>query len=178
MYLIELKSGRVPEEVTQRLGHWKAYHVFVSGFKCVKLDVHLQSGNPIVRETVGIDIMRKVMLYPMANEEDTSSFIVIDHERPMFPLSPQDVFVPQYPERGDMVAVNGENEETWLAHVQRTNPSSKLCQVYFYVPDRENNKLYRKESHRLEKVYWNSILRSIPGTWLGECQYLLHNSIS
>ena len=164
----------------------EAYHVFVSGFECVKLDMHLQSGNPIVRETVrivtveGQDIMRKVMLYPMINdlEENTSSFIVIDNERPTFPLSPQDVLVPQYPEPGDMVAVNGENEKTWLAHVQRTNPSSNCCQVLFYVPDRENNKLYRRESHRLEKVNWNSILRPIPGTWQGECQYLLHNSIS
>ena len=89
----------------------EAYHVFVSGFECVKLDMHLQSGNPIVRETVrivtveGEDIMRKVMLYPMINdlEEDTNSFIVIDYERPTFPLSPQDVLVPQYP-----------NQVTWL----------------------------------------------------------------
>ena len=117
----------------------EAYHVFVSGFKYVKLDEHLQSGNPILRETVSIvtvkgqDIMKKVMLYPMANEfgEDTSSFIVIDYERPTFPLSSQDVLVPQYPEPGDMVAVNDKNEETRLAHVQRTNSSSKWCQVYF-----------------------------------------------
>ena len=77
-----------------------------------------------------------------------------------------------------MVAVSGENEETWLAHVQHTNPSSKYCQVHFYVPDRENDKLYQKEYHRLEKVDWNSILRLIPGTWLGEYRYLLDNSIS
>ena len=161
----------------------ETYCMFVSGFKYVQSDTHLSSGNPIVKETAetvtikGQDIMRKVMIYPMANENDTSNFIVIDYERPIFPLLLQDILVPQYPQVGDMVAVNGENDETWLAHVQHINQSSKYCQVHFYIPDRHNDKLYRKEHHRLEKVYWSSILRLIPGTWLDDYQYLIHNSI-
>ena len=117
--------------------------------------------------------MRKVMLYP---NDDNTSFIVMDYEKPVFPLSSQDILVPQHPEQGDIVAVNGENGETWLVHVQRADASSKWCQVYFYVPDTGNNKLYRKECHRLERVDWSSTLYLVPGSWLGECQYLLFNA--
>ena len=39
-------------------------------------------------------------MYP---DENTSNFIVIDYDRPEFPLSQEDILVPQYPEPDDMV---------------------------------------------------------------------------
>ena len=156
------------------------YYVFVNGIKYLHEDIHSQSGNPIVKESEtvvtikGQDILRKVMLYPY---EITNHFIVIDYERPSFLLSVQDILVPQFPEPSDMVSVSGENGETWLAHVQTTNPSSKWCQVYFYVPDEDNPKLYKKEHHRLERVHWNSILCLVQGQWQNDSHYLLYDSI-
>lgn len=156
------------------------YYIFVSGLKYSQEDIHSQSGNPIVKESEtvvtikGQDILRKLMLYP---EEITRSFIVIDYERPDFPLSSQDILVPQFPEPGDMVSVSGENGETWLAHVQTTNPTSKWCQVHFYMPDEDNSEVYHKEHHRLEKVHWSSILTLARGQWQNHSHYLLCDSI-
>ena len=158
----------------------EVYHIFVSGLKYSQEDLHSQSGNPIVKETAtlvtlkGQDILRKVMLYP---DKATSNFIVIDYERSDFPLSPQDILVPQFPKPNDMVSVSGEDGEIWLAHVQSTNPSSKWCQIYFYVQDKDNSKLYQKERHRLERVHWNCIINLVPGQWQNDCQYLLEDSI-
>lgn len=158
----------------------EAYHIFVSGLKYCQVDIHSRSGNIKVKESEisvtikGQDILRKLMLYP---EEITDSFIVIDYERPSLPLCIQDILVPQYPESNDMVSVSGENEETWLAHVQSTNTSSRWCQVYFYVPDKDNTRLYRKEYHRLERVHWSSILGVVPGQWKNDHEFTIYNPI-
>lgn len=144
-------------------------HVFVNGFEYDQIGLHLHSGNPTVVATnrkimvTGRDIIRKVMLYP---DEDDRSFSVIDYRRENLLLTPGEVLIPQYPEPDDMVAVNGDNDETWLAHIQHTNSLSKLCQVYFYVKDIHNDKLYRKESNRLHQVHWNTVLSIVSGTWL------------
>jgi len=159
------------------------HHVFLKGYLFNQLGLHLQSGNPtvIITDTEimvkGTDIIRKVMLFPI-EDINANSFVVIDYGRESFPLTPEDIIIPQCPEPDDMVSVNGDNGETWLAHIQHTNCTLKVCQVYFYVPDRDNNKLYRKESHRLDQVHWNAVLGLIPGIWLHYgSQFLLHNSI-
>ena len=33
------------------------------------------------------------------------------------PLSPEDVIVPVYPNKRDMVTVRGDGDELWLAHI-------------------------------------------------------------
>jgi len=94
------------------------YHVFLKGYLFNQLGLHLQSGKPtvIVTDTEimvkGTDIIRKVMLFPI----DANNFVVIDYGRESFPLTPEDIIIPQCPEPGDMVAVNGDNGETWLTY--------------------------------------------------------------
>jgi len=156
----------------------EAYRIFVTGSKYSSVGTHLPSGNVIVQKTdlletnTGQDIIRKVMLYQ--DDQQADYFIVVDYERSDLPLLPEDILVPQFLEPGDMVSVNGGNEETWLAHVQSTNPLSKWCQVYFYMPDKDSPGLYKRERHRLERVYWDSILSLVPGRWLSETQYSIY----
>jgi len=159
---------------------FEVYHAFITGTKFSVVGLHLPSGNSIVKQTdecvicKGQDIMRKIMLY--SNEDQPDCFVVVDYERPQLPLSPQDVIVPQYPEPGDMVSVNGGDEDVWLAHVQTTNFHAHWCQVCFYVPDEDNAHLYKKERHRMERVYWDSILGVVSGHWLDESNYELDTS--
>lgn len=142
----------------------ETYYIFVSESKYLQESIHSVSGNAIVKVTEtflmvrGQDILRKVMLYP---NETTDNFIVIDFGRPNFPLSPEDVLVPQFSEPDDIVSVSGEDGQTWLAHVQSSNPFSKSCQVYFYVSHENNNKLYHKERNRLERVHWNCMFQDM-----------------
>jgi len=150
---------------------------FVTGSKYFATGTHLPSGNATVKRAnmletnLGQSIIRKVMLYP--DNEQPDCFIVIDFQRPQLPFLPRDIVVPQFPVPGDMVSVDGGDEETWLAHVQSTIPSSKTCQVYFYMPDEDNSTLYKRERHRIERVHWDSILCLVPGQWLNDTQYIV-----
>lgn len=161
----------------------EAYHAFITGTKFSVVGSHLPSGNSIVKQTnesvmcKGQDVMRKIMLYPSDDQPECVEFIIVDYERPQLPIVPQDIIVPQYPELGDMVSVNGGDEDVWLAHVQMTNCSAQWCQVYFYMPDKDNTHLYKKERHRMERVYWDSILGLVSGRWLDESNYELDTSI-
>jgi len=151
-------------------------YVFISGLEYELTGVHISSGNPIVTQSTqllmikAVDILRKVMLYPAGTDKE---YVAIDYERTGFPLQPDDIAIPQYPEPGDMVSINGEEGEIWLANIHSSDPTSKACQVYFYIPVENNSRLYRKEQHRLEKVHWDSILGLVSGKWHGEAQYLV-----
>lgn len=154
----------------------EVYHMFVDGIRYECIGIHQSSGNLIVSETsssrmvMAQDISRKVMLFPTAVDNE---YVVIDYERTTFPLCPEDISVPQYPEQGDMVLVRGKGDETWLAHVHSSTDISKSCLVYFYILVEENSNLYHKEQHKLEKVHWDCVLGYAQGQWQDEAQYLL-----
>ena len=84
--------------------------------------LHAYSDNPIVCDSdedcviLLKQIERKIMLYPLDHEE-LGRYAIIDHQRTTFPLSPNDVPVPQYRECGDIVSVNGQNGETLIAKI-------------------------------------------------------------
>ena len=76
-------------------------------------------------------IRRKVMIY----HHDVSTAIAIDHERPRFPLIEYDVAVPFYAVKGDMVLVNGLDDEIWLAHVISSDENRKTARIKYYEKD-------------------------------------------
>ena len=66
------------------------------------------------------------MLYPRQILENC--FILIDYNRPHIPLTAY-VIVPVHPKKGDMVKVNGTDNEVWLAHVQTMDERLKTCRA-------------------------------------------------
>ena len=140
--------------------------------------LHIFSDNPVVFPTKDYLIipaskmLRKLMLYPdPANLEDPSQYVVIDYVRPKIPLKTTDVIVPYWPEKGEMVFVDGDGGETWLGHVQKVDINNKLCHLHFYVKTRKDTNLYQREQvgHRsLETVNWTSIRGKVRGVLCGK----------
>lgn len=158
----------------------QVYHNFIQGYLYAQDDedplTHPHSGNPIVKYAqvtvtcLASHIVRKVMLFPHQTLND--HFIVIDYDRERVPLSPEDVIVPVYLEKGDMVTVRGDSDELWLAHIQVVNREAKTCNVYFYVPSESDDSKYHKEvGGRLERVHWDSIIGISTGRWLSSSLY-------
>lgn len=158
----------------------QAYHNFIQGSLYAQDDeqplVHSYSGNPIVKHhqmrvtCLASHILRKVMLFPHQTLSDCH--IVIDYDRERVPLSPHDVIIPVYPNKGDMMTVRGDNDEIWLAHVQAVNKVAKTCNVYFCVPVEEDSNNYQKETGgRLERVHWDSMIIVSSGKWLDNSIY-------
>ena len=120
-------------------------HIFAKGEKYTELpgnSKHVFSNYDIVQATSNVviysidSLSRKVMLYPDPDNLDSPScFVVIDFQRPLIPLEPNDVIVPVYPLAGDMVLIQGDDEDLWHAHVISVNYGNKSCQVVFYVQD-------------------------------------------
>ena len=160
--LVESVSGEVIIKIAQIFSFkiMDKYFIFLKGLQYTPCDIHSYSDNPIVEATTSNttiqtnQVKRKVMLYP----HEDNKFIVIDYQRPQIPLNLQDVPVPQYPEVGDLVTVNGDSGDIWLARIHSVNLSAKTCQVYFYIADKDAINLYRREHHRLNTLHWDSIL--------------------
>ena len=58
------------------------------------------------------NLLQKVILYPEPeNIIAPSYFVVIDFQRPQLPFEIKDLIVPLYPLAGDMILINGDNEE-------------------------------------------------------------------
>ena len=101
-------------------------HLFVKGEKYIPLpgsQIHPYSSHHIVQPTSSIvvhpikSLLRKVMVYPDPESLDSPScYVVVDFERPQIPLGQNDVIIPAYPISGDMVLVQGDNNELWHAH--------------------------------------------------------------
>ena len=89
------------------------WHTFVRGNVLQHQDDeadHDYSGSPYVKPTSTVKvfssakILCKVMLFPDPNCLDSpTSFVVIDFMRPNPPLMLDDILIPAFPERGDMV---------------------------------------------------------------------------
>ncbi len=118
------------------------------------------------------NILRKVILYPDPDHlQDPTFYVLVDYLRPEIPLRPEDVVVPFYPEKGDMVHVCGDIAgSVWTAHIQSVDKAQKICQVYFYTETHPGSKAYSREHHgrgALDTVLWGSILGSANGRWNG-----------
>ena len=145
-----------------------------------QISLHSYSLNQIVQRTsnqlvvLAANVARKVMLYPL-----DGNFILMDYARTQNPVCTSEILVPLYPQVGDMVSVSGEGNQIWLAHIHSVDRAACTCQAYFYVAnDEPNRELYRRESHRLEKIHFESLLNVQSGQWrdggLFHLQSVLH----
>ena len=108
------------------------------------------------------------MLLPNSNNlESAASFIVLS-------ITPEDIIIPAYPEDGDMVMIQGENDELWHAHVLSTDKRMKICKVHFYIKDATTPRKYIRETTgrmATETIHWNTIVKDV-----SRCGHWLHGS--
>lgn len=142
------------------------------------IERHIYSSSIIVEPSStevtapAVDILRKVMLFPdpAGSLDDPNAYVVVDYLRSHVPLTARDVVIPYWPEKGEMVLVDGDGEEVWLGHVQKVDTRNKLCHLHFYIKTRQDTNLYQREQvgHRsLESVDWVSIRGKARGFWCG-----------
>jgi len=140
-----------------------------------EVDVHYWSGLPRVSIHPDSDEMlflsascvkRKIML---VKHSDTS-YIVADYARQLKSV-PYDLIVPVYPEKDDMIMIQGESQcDTWYGKVLSVNFESKTVDVYFFVSTRQNpNKFVRESFSRQSRntVSFDCIIGIANGHWHG-----------
>lgn len=111
------------------------------------------------------DLDRKVMLYPF----QPGKLAVVDPMRARIPI-PQ-VLVPVFPQVGDMVSVQGGDEELWRAEVRAIDHVHKTVRGYFFVKHHQfnENQLWKRESmgHAMDTIHFKSIVSILEGQWQG-----------
>ena len=111
------------------------------------------------------DLIRKVMLYPF----QPGKFAVVDPMRSRIPI-PQ-VLVPVSPQVGEMVSVQGGDEELWRAEVRAVDHGHKTIRGYFFVKHHQwnENQLWKRESmgHAMDTIHFKSIVSILDGQWHG-----------
>ena len=118
------------------------------------------------------DIVRKVILYKSAED----AFTVADYQRKSRNL-PYSVVVPVYPEKGDMLLIQGEDvTDIWYGHVHKTDCLRKTVDVYFFVKgnnSRSENVFVRETHGRYVRnvVPWASIIGIAQGHWEGSAHW-------
>lgn len=111
-------------------------------------------------------ISRKVILYPTSN----NSFTVVDYMRDARYL-PSIVTVPVYPQRGDMLLIQGQlNHDIWYGHAQSVDFSRETVDVFFYVQSTchsNPNVFVREVNGRRARntVKFDSLLGIAEGNW-------------
>ncbi|KAK3731612.1 hypothetical protein QZH41_015866, partial [Actinostola sp. cb2023] len=86
------------------------------------------------------NILRKVFLYPY----NDTNFTVVDYMRQ---IGPSQLTVPVYPEKYDMVLIQGEAiGDVWYGHIQTVDHIEKTIEVYFFVPSRNSENIYNRET--------------------------------
>lgn len=115
------------------------------------------------------DIVSKVILY----KDNDTSLIVVDYMRQLVPKS---LHVPVYPEKDDMVLIQGEEiGEIWHGHVQAVDTANQIIQVYFFVPSQNNENMFVRETRgrgARNRVLWNSIIGIAQGYWRSQSSWI------
>ena len=153
-------------------GQW---YVFVKGNLYTSLvQLYVYNDSQIVTPSTesrimsATSILRKVMLQKLSHNYPADSYVVIDYCRPRIPISQHDVVVPIHPLVGDMLKVNGDNDDVWIAHVLAVNTESKTCRAHFYVESVSVQGQYVRESTGQasnDVIHWDSILGIADGYW-------------
>ena len=115
------------------------------------------------------NILRKVILYKSTD----ASFTVVDYMRQ---LVPKELTVPIFPEKNDMVLIQGERVgDIWFGHVQTVDSIEQIIEVYFFVPNHNNENIYIRERcgrGAKNRVQWNSVTGIAQGTWRNQSSWI------
>jgi len=117
------------------------------------------------------NILRKVILYPY----DETNSTVVDYMRQLGP-GDHELTVPVYPEQCDMVMIQGEAfGDVWHGHIQAVDHIKKTVDVYFFVPSKNRNNMFIRESRgrgAKNTVSWNAIIGIAEGQWQSQSTWL------
>ena len=81
----------------------------------------------------------------MGEVSNSSVEVTSAGETRLVPLSTDDIIIPIYPEKGDMLKIKGIGEnEVFLGHVQSVDERGHTCQVYFYEKEANCNEAIRE----------------------------------
>jgi hypothetical protein len=115
-------------------------------------------------------IQRKVLLYEC--ERETSC--VADYQRHQEQL-PFDIVVPVYPEKGDMLLIQGvEAGDIWYGHARNVNYTNKTVDVFFFVESTRMPNIYVRETTgkcARNVVPWDSLIGIAYGNWKSSTQW-------
>lgn len=117
-------------------------------------------------------IQRKVFLY--SNCEASSTVTVVEYQRCLEGL-PFDLVVPVFPEKGDMLLVQGiEVGDIWYGHVRNVDCAHKTVEIYFYIESSRMPNIFVRESigrASRNTVPWDSLLGVADGQWKSPTQW-------
>lgn len=108
-------------------------------------------------------VLRKVILIPTPTVQQ--EFLVVDCDRPVLPLTYEDIDVPVYPEAGDFVKIIVGDASEWYAHIEKVNQNLRNVIVLYY--ERKENYLI-KYKHPRDTVDWDCIKEVCDGHWCNE----------
>lgn len=118
-------------------------------------------------------ILRKAMLYNYDDDLHPGRRIVLDFQREHMPITCHDIHVPFLPQVHDMILIEGDDPDPWLAKVLTIQERSKTAKVWYYMEDVERlgENLYvpyRDMRQAQDVVPWDSILCAASGEWRGD----------
>jgi len=117
-------------------------------------------------------IQRKVFLY--ADSKVSSTATVVEFQRCLSEL-PFDIVVPVFPEKGDMVLVQGaEVSDIWYGLVQNVDYTRRTVDIYFYIESPRMPNIFVRESFgrgSKNTVSWNALLAVADGQWLNPSKW-------
>lgn len=131
------------------------------------------------------NIMRKVILYPLEDIQSQDLFLVVDYTRPFADI-PSLLSVPIYPERGEMLLIQGEKiDDIWHGHAQKVDYTNKTVDVFFFVPSARGNQnegrmFVREMFGRRAKstVLWASLTGIDEGYWKNQNAWVSTKKVS
>ena len=109
------------EHATDDIGQLK-YHPGTQSH-CLRL-------SPTIKMVNVSQVLRKDILYP--DESCSQHYVLIDFQMPSLPPEKQDMIVPFYPEKNDMVLVLGENDAQWIGKIMSVQPVDKKVGILFF----------------------------------------------
>jgi hypothetical protein len=150
-------------------GMLRPFHQDESG----KIDVTFWNGFQKVKlhptaETLFVSakqVKRKVMLYKC---EDTNIATVVDYMRQLRSI-PYEIMVPVYPEKDDMLLIQGENTgDIWHGKVLSVDLQNNEVDVFFFIEKQHPNRFVRETFTRLARntVSLDAVIGLASGQWI------------
>ncbi len=110
------------------------------------------------------NILRKVIVYKSRD----GTLTVADFQRKSQSL-PYSIIVPVYPEKCDMLLIQGEAvNDIWYGNVHSVDHSRKTVDVFFFVESNRSENVFVREAHgryARNVVPWQSIIGIAQGQW-------------